>query len=367
MASFTRFTLILLLSLAPIGCDRQASQSASATPGSPASPAAKDKLRIVTLAPGLSQMLVDLSMQDRIVGIAEYDDAAPEGLPVVGNFTDVRSEALLAVSPTHVLTLRAKERVPAGVRRLADEGYFKLVAWPYPNSPDEVLTILAGHAEPTKSEQAQQPEQPGKASPSFGQVIGKPEQARALAGRIRDHLDGIAQITAPLDKPEVMLVIGTSPFMASGPGTVNSQLLGIAGGRNVARHASGRAPTYNREGLIALQPDVILLLQPNAPALTKDDPRLEMLRDLPIPAVENDRIAVINDPLILLPSTNIDRTCAMFAKAVHPDQRDAIDALFNEQTTEQATEQTTEQARSRTPIPSRSPALTSPASSGSTP
>ena len=43
-------------------------------------------MRLVTLAPALTQMVIDLDEANALVGIAENDMVAPPGLPVVGNF-----------------------------------------------------------------------------------------------------------------------------------------------------------------------------------------------------------------------------------------------------------------------------------------
>lgn len=71
---------------------------------------------------------------------------------------------------------------------------------------------------------------------------------------------------------------------------------------------------------------------PGAPALKDmaDDPRLAGLRDLPIPAVANNRVILLNDPLVLLPDSGLDRLAASMAKAVYPDLSPSIDSLMSD-------------------------------------
>jgi hypothetical protein len=80
--------------------------------------------------------------------------------------------------------------------------------------------------------------------------------------------------------------------------------------------------------LIALSPQVIILLMPEAPPPEDDDPRLAIFAGLPIPAVTDGRITLINDPACLLPSTSIVRLAAQMARAIHPELTAEIDAIF---------------------------------------
>ena len=78
--------------------------------------------------------------------------------------------------------------------------------------------------------------------------------------------------------------------MASGPGTVLDEVLRMVGGENAAARRQGRSrPTYDREKLLALAPDVILLIQPGTPPRQKRSTRTACLaefRSLDIPAVK---------------------------------------------------------------------------------
>lgn len=300
--------LLTLLCLVP-GCDRHEAEAPAADPADAEASDAEPQ-RIVTLAPALTQMLVDLGADDRLVGVAEHDAAAPPAmdLPVVGHFIDVDTEALLQLRPTHVLTMRTKDEPPARLRDLADAGHFELIAYPYPETIEGVLATLHGGPD------------------SLGSVLEMPEQAAQLEREIREGLErlrGATEAHAP-DPPRVLMAIGTRNIMASGPDTVLDELLRIAGGRNAAAEASVTAPTYDREALTALAPDVILLLLPDAPPLSENDPRIAELRGLPVPAVEHDRVHLIADPLVLLPSTNLVRIAAVLAETIHPELADDL-------------------------------------------
>ena len=277
-----------------------------------------DTLRIVTVAPALSQMVVDLGLGDSIVGVAEYETAAPAGLPIVGNYNDVNTEMLLATNPTHVLMMVGPGGPSGRVSDLAEQGLFELYTFPFVLSVQEIGAVLHDEAKPAG------------AGPSLGEALGVPDKAAALKLRMLRQLAGISSLTGGFDKPTVLLVIGTGPVMVCGPGTVHDELLGFAGALNAAADATVTAPEYGRESLIALSPDIVLFLQPDAPELEVDDPRLTSFEGLPIPAIKNQRVYVINHPLTLLPSTSITTVCAEIAKVIHPEVAEQIDALMAE-------------------------------------
>ncbi|MEZ6193358.1 MAG: ABC transporter substrate-binding protein [Phycisphaerales bacterium] len=267
-------------------------------------------------------MIVDLGMQDAIVGVAEYETAVPPGLPVVGNFAAVNTELLLSTKPTHVLTMAGPSGPPTRLQELAAQGLFELHTFPFPLSLKDIGNVLFD-------------EDPAPGSgPSLGEVLGKPGSAVALKLRLYKQLASIEAVTASRDKPTVLMVLGTGPVMASGPGTVHDELLGFAGALNAAGDAAVTAPEFGREALVAMSPQVILFLQPDAPPIKEDDARLASFAGLPIPAIENKRVYVINDPLVLLPSSSIGRICAEMAKAIHPDLAGEIDRALTEETGE---------------------------------
>ena len=285
--------------------------------------------RIVTLSPSLTQMLVDSGASDLLVGVGEHDAAAPPGMPVVGHFVDVDTEKLLSLEPTHVMTVRTRQEPPRRLRNLAAAGRFELLVYPYPYTIDAALEVLHNRSRAESARTDGDTEDSGAGGvyspPSVGEVLGMPERAAALEMRVRRQLEAVGEVTAGRERLSVLMLIGTRSLMASGPGSVLDELLDYAGGRNAAAGASVSAPTYDREALTALAPEVIVLLLPHAPPLTENDPRLAELRGLPVPAVENGRIHLINDPLAVLPSTNMPAAAAALAKAIHPSLAGELD------------------------------------------
>ncbi len=270
---------------------------------------------MVSLAPALTQMIVDLGLGSQLVATAENDAAAPPGLPVVGHYQDINTEMLLLVEPTHVVTMATQQAVPQQLQALAAAGRFVLVAYPYPITVSDVVSILY---EPNGLVSGVEATGGG---PSLGVLLNQPKRAREVITTMHTQLEWLGRITRHDAYPRVLMVIGLNPLMASGPGTVHDQLLSYCGAHNAAADAAVGAPVYDKEKLTHAKPDVIMMLLPGAAPLGSidTDPRLAHLRGLPIPAVANRRVVLIDDPLVHLPASNLARTAAAMAQAIHPD------------------------------------------------
>jgi iron complex transport system substrate-binding protein len=334
--NFARMLLASLLVAALIltaGCGEESSPASDAQRAQ-----AQPPMRVVTLAPALTQMIRDLGQTQWLVGVAEKDFAAPGDLPVVGNFIDIDTEKLLSIRPTHVLMMGSVKGTPAVLTELAAQGRFQLVVYAYPNSIEELGEILYDEqpVEPSAANSiATEVAASAKATPAgLGRVLHREHEAIHLKYRMFTQLARLSALTANLDRPTVLLVIASQgTVMASGPGTVHDQLLGPAGGANAVADATVTAPEYGREMLLAVAPQVIVLLRPGDPPLEPNDPRLDVFAGLDIPALRDGRIVLLNDPLILLPSTTLPRIAADLAKAIHPRIAEQVDQLFLDEPT----------------------------------
>jgi iron complex transport system substrate-binding protein len=98
---------------------------------------------------------------------------------------------------------------------------------------------------------------------------------------------------------------------AAGDRTYLDELVRLAGGRNVLADSPVRYPQLSAEGVIRLQPDVILEWAPGVPGAgdgpaPEDPARLAEWERLPgIPAVERRRLHVLHDALWLRPGPRV--------------------------------------------------------------
>lgn len=266
-----------------------------------------DQLRIVSLAPAITHVLIEIGLQDAIVAVGDYDQLAPAGVPSLGRYIDLDLERLTTLAPTHVLAMTGQAGLPDRVKQMAEQGRFELTDLAYPGRIETGIELIE----------------------QVGGGIGREDSTRALAQEMRQQLAAFARLTAERDRPNTLMVFNLERVMASGPNTVNDQLLDIAGGRNAASEATVTAPVYDREALQALAPDVIFLLMPGEPPLAgPEDPRLASLQGLGLPAVENQRVYLLNDPAVLMPGPSMVTTAVSMAVALHPDLAEPIAEVF---------------------------------------
>ena len=286
------------------------------------------QIRVVSLAPALTQMIVDLKAEKLLVAVGENDMAAPQGLPTVGPYPNYDKEAIVTVQPTHVLMMQPQAGVPNHLEQLAKSLGFRLVSYKYPSRLTEVGKILYDYND------ALSPSFPSQ-SQSMAYVLNRHERGSFLREVLLfGGLTKLNKRVADKTRQRVLMVIDTNPVItAIGPDTVHGDLLRFMLNSDNAASASKRSTLeMDREMLLTANPDVILLLSPNAPALRSvgEDPRLTVLEGMDIPAVTNERIVLIDNPLVLLPSTSLVHVGVAMAKGIFPEMESELEQVLPE-------------------------------------
>lgn len=190
--------------------------------------------RVVTLAPSLTEIVLDLGKGDLLVGVSRYDDAAEvRHLRRVGGFLDPVPEAILALRPDLVLAQPSPGNQGA-VERLASLGIPVLVL-PL-HTVEEILASVR----------------------AVGAALGDEAGGRALAARIEAGISEVRERTASLPRKRTLIVYGWKPLVVAGPASFAHELLLAAGGENVAAEASGAYPTFPAEAVLAAKPEAIV-------------------------------------------------------------------------------------------------------------
>ena len=319
--------------------------------------------RIVSLDPAISQMLIDMGLGDHIVGRNDRDPVLEDrdGIPAVASFAtgqwQFQTEALLDRRPTHVLLA---SQVPEQLRTLAQRGEFAVIDYPVPSSVSHIQKMILDPEEM----------RPGYDRParSLGIVFSALTQADRLKLALNRQLRAVQDVTrqslADRDKPQprvlVVLQMTGGGMTVSGRGSLNHELLtSWLHAVNAAAEPPDDpdqpmrfndepdrpaeldhpAPTLSRELLVEYaRPDVIIILDPDGPDVSRpvfeEDPRTVLLRSSrlreAVPALNNERVVIINHPRAKLPSSSIGRIVAEMAKGIYPDLADEIDEAMEE-------------------------------------
>jgi len=99
-------TLLLsaCVSVPPPTDQMSSAKAAVADAISSGAPPPGDVRRVVTLAPALSEIVLELGARDRLVGVTRFDDdPRARGIPRIGGYNDPQPEAVLALQPDLIL------------------------------------------------------------------------------------------------------------------------------------------------------------------------------------------------------------------------------------------------------------------------
>lgn len=194
--------------------------------------------RVVVLLPLYAQILVDLGLAERIVGLASSPDNPPEllALPEVGPAFAPSLERIVALAPDLVLGGWGEVR-----ERLEALGIVVLTAGGPEGWIRGVLDVL-------------------EAIRTVGKAVGAEEKAEHLIGKICEEIVRVEGKI--LGRPRISVAFlylpaPDSPAYAAGAGTPEHELILRAGGENVFSDLSGY-PLVSLEALIVRDPQVIL-------------------------------------------------------------------------------------------------------------
>lgn len=234
--------------------------------------------RIVSLAPNLTEVLFELGLADRIVGVTTYCDFPDEAKekPKIGGFINFSLEKLVSLKPDLVLATADGNRKET-VLRIERTGCSVYVV--HPETLEEVFGMIE----------------------ALGAVTGTERKAGDLVASLRERVGRVTARAAAGEHPRVFLQVGMEGLITAGHGTFLDELIRLAGGVNVAGGESVRYPRYSMEKVIALKPEVILVIAMDGEAV----PERFWKKWREIPAVRFNRIHFLDADRTTRPSPRI--------------------------------------------------------------
>ena len=190
--------------------------------------------RIVSLVPSFSQTLLELGLEESLVGRTDFDTlSALSGLPSVGTGLQPSVEAIVSLQPDLVLGF-AGPSDPGIATRLEDMGipFVGLRA----DGIQEVFEVTR----------------------LLGAVTHRDAEADSLVLRMNRALEAVRRGTAGLPRVRAAILIGGTPPWVAGPGSYLDDLLQIAGGENVFADLEVPFGSVSPEVLATRKVDLIL-------------------------------------------------------------------------------------------------------------
>lgn len=246
--------------------------------------------RIISLVPSVTEILFELGLEDRIVGVTSfctYPEQARKK-PRVGSYSDPSLEALTLQQPDLVI-ISADSANPALITRMERLGLPVYVV--YPRGIEETIAMIS----------------------AVGQVTGKAQAGERMAQQLKDAVKQIEAAVAGRPRPRVLFCVMVRPLTVAGPDTLVGNLIKAAGGENVVPAGANRYPTWGGESLLLADPDLIIVSPhpgtPNPSDLFSVWPELKAIRE--------NRIISVHPDWVHRPGPRLNLGLAALAEAIH--------------------------------------------------
>lgn len=191
--------------------------------------------RVVSLAPSLTEIVIELGAADLLVGVLDGGPRPEEvaRLPSVGRHGQLDIERLLSLQPDLLLLW------PGSVSAAQRDQLRR-------------LSIPTYTAEPhTLNELADQIEQ-------IGERLGRADRARQAAKEVRERLAALRERYRRDVPLSVFYQVWDQPLYTVGGGQIISDALAVCGARNVFEDLTLPAPQVSIESVLQRDPEVIL-------------------------------------------------------------------------------------------------------------
>jgi iron complex transport system substrate-binding protein len=254
--------------------------------------------RIVSLAPSNTEIVYALGLADRLVAVTDYDDYPPEvkQKPTIGGFSTPNIEVVVAMNPDLILaTSIHKDKV---IPQLEARGL--TIVGLNPKTVDEVMASIT----------------------MVGRVTGKQKEAASLITGMQQRLKTVTAKTEGLkaeQRPGTFYVLWHNPLMTAGAGTLQNELIKMAGGANIAAGLTNYAD-ISLEAVLAANPDIIIAgdsmgkNQGQIFAVVSTDERLAETA-----ARRSGRVYSIDANVVSRPGPRIVDGLEQFARFIHPE------------------------------------------------
>ncbi|PAU63139.1 cobalamin-binding protein [Pseudomonas sp. PICF141] len=243
--------------------------------------------RVISLAPSLSEIVVELNSADLLVGVLDAGERPAElkDIPSVGSYGQLDMERLLSLKPDLLLLW------PGSVGPAQREQLKRL------NIPTYV-------AEPHNLEQlAAQIE-------AIATQLGRPERGVSLAANLRQRLDSLRQRYRRDEPLGVFYQVWDRPLYTVGGGQIISDALQVCGARNVFADLTQPAPQISVEAVLQRNPEVIL---------ASDQAQLDAWKSWPqITAVARGQLLLVTDKGLERPSGQMIEATAKLCQLIAP-------------------------------------------------
>lgn len=262
--------------------------------------------RIVSTAPSFTETLFALGAGPRVVAVSQFCHfpAEVEKLPRVGSYLEPNIEAIARLQPDLVLVHAEQKRAVTQLNSLG----LKTLALTNTGLEDTFASVR-----------------------QIGAAIGSPARGVELERSIRAKLRFIEQRFAGRPRRSLLFVVGRTPgrldgMIAVGKGSFLNELIRVAGGRNVLADSPVTYPRISIEGVMRLDPDVIVDMGDMAVTTgVTEEHKASVVRlwraQQGIRAAVSERVFAVAADIYVVPGPRVTEAAEAFARMLFPEER----------------------------------------------
>lgn len=239
--------------------------------------------RVVSAGAGITELVLALNASDKLVGVDSTSQIPADMTDVakLGYHRMLSAEGILALSPS--LLLGSDAMGPKTTLEVLTQANVNVVQLPDADTQSQLLANID----------------------QMGELLSRQSQATALKDQVKDafvQLDAKQQKITDNGKPLKVLFLllqADRPARVGGNNTAADIIINLAGGNNIAGFDGYKS--VSQEGILALQPDVILIS--NRSDDEQQNPAAELLEKMPLlqhtPAGEHKQIKALKPQALL--------------------------------------------------------------------
>jgi iron complex transport system substrate-binding protein len=260
--------------------------------------------RIISLAPSTTEILFALELGGRVVGVTRYCDypSATAQIPKVGGYFDPNYEQLVALRPDLVILLTSHRDAKVELEKM------------------RIRTLTTPHRGVDDVQEAIR---------LIGAACDRSKQAAALLAELSRRTRVVQRAVGGKQRPRVLVCIGRdtelgklSGMYVAGRRGFYDEIIRMAGGVNACDDDQVAYPQVSAEGVIQMNPDVIIDLvsqikpdsKPRA-AIKRHWERLRVVK-----AVRAGQVHVVVGNHALRPGPRYVDFLEQLARVLHPDR-----------------------------------------------
>lgn len=197
------------------------------------------ELRLISLSPNLTELAFSAGLGEQLVGVSDYSDypAQAKRLPIVSNANGMNLEFILSLNPNMILAQQVMIS-NSTVEKLSKMGLE--IEWMSIKTVDDLYAAIN----------------------SLAKISPKPSQADQTLAKIKSEINEIESIAKRATPRTVFLELSDAPLLTTNHSSLIHDLLARCHLNLLFSEETAPWPLVSFEGIIAGEPDLILISTP---------------------------------------------------------------------------------------------------------